>query len=161
MFGTFTGEEFFDAFHLVARKELRVVFVQAKLAGYCGCHLLAVACEHHAAAHSRGVKVADGLLGVVFYGVGDHDMASVSGIDQHVENRSCDFAIGRCEACFCKHFCVAHYDLFAVDGCEDAMAGVIAGIRDALGVQFARVGGADRLRDGVIGEGFRKGRHFE
>ena len=161
VFVVFAREESFDALHLVAREELRVVLVQAELMRYGGRHLLAVTREHYATAYTHGVKIADGLPGVVFYGVGNYDMTGVGVIDQHMENRPHDFAIGRCEARLGKHLAVTHHDLFAVDGGEDAMSGLVARVRDAFEVELTRVSGADRLRDGVVGEGFRKGCHFE
>lgn len=52
-------------------------------------------------------------------------------------------------------------DVLAVDGCRHAVARVVGGVANALGVDLALVGDTHGLRDGVIGERLRKGCDLE
>ena len=70
-----------------------MVLVQAKLLGDCGRDVLAVAGEHDAALDTGGVQVADGLLGIVFYHVCDHDMADVAAVHGYVQDGARELAI--------------------------------------------------------------------
>ena len=126
--------------------------VETELLGHRRRNLLAVAREHDGALDAGGVQVANRLLGIGLDGVGNYNVAGIDAIDQHVEDRTDDLAIGRFDAGRCEHLGVADDDVPAVDVRRHAMARVVGGVAYALGVDLAMVGGAHRLRDGMIGE---------
>ena len=98
------------------------------------------------------MQVANRLLGIGLYGIGDHDVAGVRAIDQHMQDCTNDLAIGSVDTCRSEHLGVADDDVLAVDGCRYTVARVVGGVAHAFGVDLALVGGAHRLRDGVVGE---------
>ena len=126
--------------------------VETELLGYRRRNLLTVAREHDGALDAGGVQVANRLLGIGLYGVGNYDVAGVRIIDQHVEDGADDLAIGRFDTGHSKHLCVADDDALAVDNRRHAMARVIGGVAYAFGIELALEGGAYRLRDGMVGE---------
>ena len=135
--------------------------IETELLGH-GCrHFLAVAREHNGMFDAGGVQVADRLLGIGLNGVGNHDVAGVRAVDQHVQNRADDLAIGSVDTGRGKHLGVADDDVLAVDGCRYAMTRVVGGVAHALGVDLALVGGTYGLSDGVVGERLGKGRDLE
>ena len=135
--------------------------VEAELLGHCSSHFLAVAREHNGALDAGGVQVADRLLGIGLNGVCNHDVAGVHAVNEHMQNRSDDLAVGRFDSGRGEHLCVADDDVLAVDGCRHAVARIVGGVAYALGVDLALVGDAHGLRDGVIGERLRKGCDLE
>ena len=88
-------------------------------------------------------------------------MAGIDAIDQHVKNCADDLTIGRFDAGRSEHLGVADDDGLAVDGRRHAMARVVGGVADALGIELALEGSAYRLRDGVVGERLGKGCNLE
>ena len=135
--------------------------VEPQPLGHRSSHFLAVAREHDGALDAGGVQVADRLLGIGLNGVCNHDVAGIHAVHEHVEDRADNLTVRCFNAGRGEHLGVADDDMLAVDGRRHAVARVIGGIRHALGVELALVGGAHGLRDGVIGERLRKGCDFE
>lgn len=92
-----------DALDLIAWHELRVKLVEPQLLGHRRRNLLAVAREHDGAFDAGSVQVANRLLGIGLYGVGNYDMAGVRVIDQYMEDRTDDLAIGSVDTGRSKH----------------------------------------------------------
>ena len=135
--------------------------VETELLDHRRRNLLAVAREHDGALDTGGVQVANRLLSIGLDGVCNHDVAGVHAVNEHMQNRSDDLAIGRFDSGRGEHLCVANDDVLAVDGCRHAMARVVGGVAYALGVDLALVGDTYGLRDGVIGERLSKGCDFK
>ena len=135
--------------------------VEPQPLGHRSSHFLAVAREHDGAFDAGSVQVANRLLGIGLYGVGNYDMAGVRVIDQYMEDRTDDLAIGGVDTGRSKHLGIADDDALAVDIRRHAMARVIGGVAYAFGIELALEGGAYRLRDGVIGKRLGKGRDLK
>ena len=78
-----------------------------------------------------------------------------------MEDGADDLAIGRFDSGRGEHLCVANDDVLAVDGCRHAVARVVGGVANALGVDLALVGDTHGLRDGMVGERLGKGGDLE
>ena len=83
------------------------------------------------------MEVADGLRGVLLDLVGDHDVADVGAVGGHVQDGARDLAGGSLDAGLGQELLVAHKDLLAVDRGADAVARLVRGVGDALGVELA------------------------
>lgn len=103
------------------------------------------------------MQVANRLLRIDLDGVGNYDVAGIGAVDEHVEDRTDDLAIGSVDTGRSKHLGVADDDMFAVDSRRHAMARVVGGVAYALGIELALEGGAHRLRDGMVGERLGEG----
>ena len=84
-------------------------------------------------------------------------MAGVRVIDQYMEDRTDDLAIGSVDTGRSKHLGIADDDALAVDGCRETVTRDIGGVAHAILVELTLVGGTYGPCDGVVGERLGEG----
>ena len=101
------------------------------------------------------MEVADGLLGIVFYRVGDHDVANRAAVDGDVQNRPDLLTFLPDDSVFGHELIVANEHTFPVDHGKDAVSGLFAHVAHAVLVDAGGERFLDGNGDGVVAERFR------